>query len=77
MTAEVHLIAAEADALVSAVCRVLEIPRSAASVRRGRVASARELANQRLDVQIRAVFAEHRGRYGPPASTRSFERRIR
>lgn len=66
MTADVSLVAAEASASVSAVCRALGLPRSTAYARRTRGVSARELANRRLDVEVAAVFAEHRGRYGAP-----------
>ena len=66
MTVDVHLIATEASAPVSAVCRSLDVPRSTAYAQRSRRPSARELDNRRLDVEVAAAFHEHRGRYGAP-----------
>jgi transposase InsO family protein len=76
LTADVHLIAAEAHASVSAVCRTLGMPRSSAYARRarGRLACARELDNGKLDVEITATFHEHRGRYGSPRIHRLIRR---
>jgi len=66
VTADMHLIAAEANASVSAVCRVLEVPRSTYYARRDRKPSERQLDTQKLDVEIAATFQEHKGRYGSP-----------
>jgi putative transposase len=61
-----HLIATGANASVSAVCRALEVPRSTYYARRGRKPSERDVDTEKLDVEIKAVFKEHKGRYGSP-----------
>jgi predicted RNase H-like HicB family nuclease len=66
VTADVHLVAAEADAPVAAVCRVLDVPRSTAYARRAQEPSARQSDTDKLDVEIAATFREHKGRYGSP-----------
>ena len=66
MSADVHLVAAETDTSVAAVCRVLEVPRSTVYARRGQPLSERAKETAKLDVAITAVFAENRGRYGSP-----------
>lgn len=75
MTADLRLIAAEVNAPVSAVCRALEVPRSTFYARRARQPSAAEIDNARLDVEIKAVFEEHRGRYGAPRIYRTLRRK--
>jgi transposase InsO family protein len=66
VTADVHLVAAEANASVTAVCRVLDVPRSTAYARRAQGPSARQSDTDKLDVEIAATFREHKGRYGSP-----------
>jgi transposase InsO family protein len=66
VTADVLLIAAEVKASTSAVCRALELPRSSVYARRSWKPGSRELANRKLDVEIAAIFQEHKGRYGAP-----------
>jgi putative transposase len=61
-----HLIATGANASVSAVCRALEVPRSTYYARRGRKPSERDVDTEKLDVEIKAVFKQHKGRYGSP-----------
>jgi len=66
VTADMHLIATEAKASVTAVCKALDVPRSSYYARRSRKPSQRDLDTQQLDVEIAAVFEEHKGRYGSP-----------
>jgi transposase InsO family protein len=51
---------------VSMLCRVLQVQRSGYYAWRSREQSARELADQKLVVEIRAVFEEKKRRYGSP-----------
>lgn len=54
---------------VRAMCRVMRVSASGYYDWRKRGPSMRQQANVRLDGQIRAVFAEHRERYGSPRIT--------
>jgi putative transposase len=51
---------------VSLMCRVLEVARSGFYAWRTHGSSARALSDQRLLVQVRAVYREKQGRYGSP-----------
>lgn len=66
MTADVHLIATEANAPVAAVCRTLGVPRSTAYARRARKPSQRARETAALDVAVKAVHAESGRHYGEP-----------
>jgi transposase InsO family protein len=66
MSAVVFELAKEAEQPVVRVCRALEVSRSTAYARRGRPPSRRARETMRLDVEVRAVFEESRGRYGSP-----------
>ncbi len=66
MTADVHLLATEADASVAAVCRELGQPRSTVYARRKSAPSERAVETAHLDVEIASVFNESKGRYGSP-----------
>lgn len=77
MSADVHLMAAETDTSVAAVCRALEVPRSTVYARRGRPLSDRARETAKLDVEIAAVFAENKGRYGSPRVHRVIRNRCK
>jgi len=77
VTADVFLVAQEANASVSAVCRALDVPRSTQYARRGREQSPREKATAKLDVDVAAVFKESKGRYGSPRVHRELRARGR
>lgn len=66
MTADVHLLAHETKTSVAAVCRVLELPRSTMYSRQNRKTSQRAKDTAELDVAIKAVHEENKGRYGSP-----------
>jgi hypothetical protein len=66
MTADVHLLAHETKSSVAAVCRVLELPRSTMYARQNRKTSQRAKDTAELDVAIKAVHEENKGRYGSP-----------
>ncbi len=66
MTADVDLVAAQAEASIAATCRILGVPRSTVYERRSRPLGQRAKANRQLDLEITAVFREHKGRYGSP-----------
>jgi putative transposase len=51
---------------LSVVCRVLSVTQSGFHAWRGRPPSRREQERDRLSVDIRKVFDDHRGRYGAP-----------
>jgi transposase InsO family protein len=51
---------------VSVVCRVLGVTQSGFHAWRARLPSPRDLARDRLRIDIRKVFDIHRGRYGAP-----------
>jgi transposase InsO family protein len=51
---------------LSVVCRVLGVTQSGFHAWRARVPSPRDLARDRLRIDIRKVFDIHRGRYGAP-----------
>lgn len=67
--------AREAEHDVSTLCRVLRVRRSGYYAWRGRKKSARALDDQRLIVEIRAVFAEKKKRYGSPRVSRELRTR--
>lgn len=77
MTADVFLIAEEANAPIAAVCRALELPRSSAYERRSRKPSRRALETSALDVDIAAVHEESHRRYGSPRVHQQLQRRGR
>jgi len=52
--------------LVTLMCKVLKVSRSGYYAWRTRPVSAREMANQRLYVQIKAVYDAYEGVYGSP-----------
>lgn len=66
MTADVSRIAGELQAPVAAVCRALQIRRSTVYARRRCHPTRRTAMAAALDVQVRAIHAESRGRYGCP-----------
>jgi putative transposase len=73
MTADVHLLAAEANVPVAAVCRTLGVARSTAYERRTRKPSQRARETAALDVAIRAVHTESERRYGSPRVHRALQ----
>ena len=54
-------------------CRVLGVSNSGYYAWRGRPASQRSQPNRQLEVRIRAVFEQHRHRYGSPVFSASYE----
>jgi transposase InsO family protein len=66
VTADVHLLAEQSNTSVSAVCRVLRLPRSTVYARRQREPSRRERDTAALDVEVAAVHNQSEGRYGSP-----------
>ena len=54
-------------------CRVLGVSTSGYYAWRGRPASQRSQQNRQLEVRIRAVFEQHRHRYGSPVFSASYE----
>jgi putative transposase len=58
---------------VRILCRVLQVRHSGYYAWRSRDESARAKANRRLAVEVRAVFAENKGRYGSPRISRSLK----
>jgi putative transposase len=52
------------------MCDVLGVSKSGYYDWRNRPSSGREMANRRLDVQIKAIYSENKGRYGSPRITR-------
>lgn len=74
MTADVHLLADEANTSVSAVCRILGVPRSTVYAQRGRQPSQRAKDTAALDVAVKAAHAESEGRYGSPRVHRELRR---
>lgn len=66
MSAVVFELAKEAEQSVARVCRALGVSRSTLYARRARRPSARHRETAALDVEVKAVFEEHRGRYGSP-----------
>lgn len=54
-------------------CRVLGVSNSGYYAWRGRPASQRSQQNRQLEVRIRAVFEQHRHRYGSPVFSASYE----
>jgi putative transposase len=60
---------------VSAMSRVFGVSRSGYAQWREAKPSARAQANQELDQQIKAVFAEHQARYGSPRVQRVLQQR--
>jgi putative transposase len=55
---------------VSILCHVLRVRRSGYYAWRSRGESKRATANRLLAIEVRAVFAEHKGRYGSPRVSR-------
>jgi len=74
LTADVHLLSDETKTSVAAVCRVLGVPRSTVYSHRNRKPSQRAKETAALDVAIRAVHAENKGRYGSPRVHRALRR---
>jgi transposase InsO family protein len=68
-------IAAEKAHDVSILCRVLQVQRSGYYAWCSREESARKLEDQRLVVEVRAVFAEKKRRYGSPRVCRELRKR--
>lgn len=54
---------------VTVMCRVLDVSRTGFYDWCKRPPSKRELSNRQLDMHIRAIFMEHKGRYGSPRIT--------
>ncbi len=52
------------------MCTIFDVSRSGYYDWLNRPASAREIANQRLDLPIKAIYCENKGRYGSPRITR-------
>ncbi len=69
--------AMKAEYPVATVCRALGIARSAFYARQDRGPSAAARRAARLDVEVAAVFAVRRGRYGAPRVTRELQLRGR
>ena len=65
------------DYPVSVLCGVLEVSSSGYHEWRGRPASARQLANERLVSEIRVLHAESFGSYGSPRIHAAFKRQGR
>jgi putative transposase len=74
VTADVHLIAAETETSVAAVCRALELPRSSVYERRSRPPSCRAQDTALLDVEVAAVHEGSKQRYGSPRVHRALKR---
>ena len=66
MSAVVFQVAKEAEQSVAAVCRALGVSRSTLYARRARPACRRRQETAAIDVEVKAAFEEHRGRYGSP-----------
>lgn len=66
VAAHVDSVAQSADASISEVCRVLNVPRSTYYFKKTAKLSPRERRNIELDEDIRSIFAQHKGRYGSP-----------
>jgi transposase InsO family protein len=66
VSAVVFQLAKEAKQPVARVCRALGVSRSTFYARRTRRPSARGRETAALDVELKAVFEEHKGRYGSP-----------
>jgi transposase InsO family protein len=77
MTADVTRLADESKSSVAAVCRVLGLARSTVYAQRSRPISARALDTAQLDVEIKAVHAASKQRYGSPRIQRALRRRGR
>lgn len=77
MTADVHRLAAASNAPVAAVCRALELPRSSVYARRSRPPSKRATETAQLDVEVAAVHAESKRRYGSPRVHQALRRQGR
>ena len=77
MTADVHLLADETRTSVAAVCRALELPRSSVYARRNRPPSRRAQDTAQLDVEVAALHAESKQRYGSPRVYRALRRQGR
>jgi putative transposase len=77
VTADVHRLADESQASVAAVCRTLSIPRSTVYARRAKAVSARERQTAAIDVEVKAVHTQSRGRYGSPRVHRELRRQGR
>jgi len=77
MIADVHSLATETRSPVSAVCRALDLPRSTVYARRDRLPCQRAKDNEALDVEIAAIHAESKRRYGSPRIHRALRRRGR
>jgi transposase InsO family protein len=77
VTADVHLLADETKTSVAAVCRALELPRSSVYARRNRLPSRRAQDTALLDVEVAALHAESKRRYGSPRVHRALRRRGR
>jgi transposase InsO family protein len=57
------------------MCQVLKVTRSGFYAWLRRSASRRSLENARLDLEVRALFNEHKGRAGSPKITRELQKR--
>jgi len=77
MIADVHSLAAETRSSISLVCRALDLPRSTVYARKDRAPSKRAKDNDALDVEIAAIHAEKKGRYGSSRVYRELRRRGR
>lgn len=77
MIADVHSLATETRSSISLVCRALDLPRSTIYARETRAPSKRAKDNEALDVEIAAIHAEQKGRYGSPRVYRELRRRGR
>jgi putative transposase len=77
MTADVFRFADDTQTSVAAVCRVLELSRSGVYARQRSAPSKRDEDTARLDVEVAAVHAQSRGRYGSPRVHRQLRRQGR
>ena len=77
MTADVHRLAAASNAPVAAVCRALDLPRSSVYARRSRPPSKRAIETAQLDVEVAAIHAESKRRYGSPRVHQALRRQGR
>lgn len=66
MSALVLQLAKEAEQPIARVCRALDVSRSTVYAGRSRPPSLRRRDTMALDVEVKAVFREHHGRYGSP-----------
>jgi len=77
VSAVVFRVAKEAEQSVAKVCRALNVSRSTLYARRTRPPSRRSRETAAIDLEVKAAFDEHRGRYGSPRLHRELHERGR